>query len=208
MHNFKSHFQWDFLAYCTRPVSLHLAMVCVGCSFDSFLNLFAQFKTATKSHENHVSCINFPIWPYPPQIMDFFFFVLVNCIGWQVCSTWQVFTHIYISKFNLNVTVLKPLFKNKKYICIKKSQTTRLFQQHVQFMRSGHLLQFCWHIYMYILYSCTDGWKGRKKCLYIMLLWCHLDAHQILLTICSCNYWYSFFFFLLWDRHPHPKFCI
>ena len=36
MHNFKSHFQQDFLAYCARPVSVHLATACVSCSYDSF----------------------------------------------------------------------------------------------------------------------------------------------------------------------------
>ena len=44
MHNVKSHTQRDFLAFCTMPVSVLLAMECVGCSFDSFsvflLNLF------------------------------------------------------------------------------------------------------------------------------------------------------------------------
>ena len=43
------------LAYCTRPVSGHLAMACVGCSlFWQFFNLFAQSKTTTKSHESYV----------------------------------------------------------------------------------------------------------------------------------------------------------
>ena len=54
MHDFKSHFSQDFLAYCIRLVSVHLAMVFVGSSFDSFFNLLAQFKTTTKSHENCV----------------------------------------------------------------------------------------------------------------------------------------------------------
>ena len=85
MHNFKSHFQWDFLTYCTRTVSVHLAMACVGCSFDKFFSsLFAQFKTTTKSHENYVSCIHFQVWPYPPKIMKKLYFILVNCMGWQV----------------------------------------------------------------------------------------------------------------------------
>ena len=48
MHDFKSHFQQDLLACCTRPVSVH-----VGCLFDAFFSLFAQFK-ATKSHESYV----------------------------------------------------------------------------------------------------------------------------------------------------------
>ena len=53
MHDFKSRIWQDFVAYNTRPVSVHLAMAWVGCSFNSF-HLFAQFKTTTKSHENCV----------------------------------------------------------------------------------------------------------------------------------------------------------
>ena len=46
MHDFKSHFQQDFIAYCTKPVSAFGDGV--------FFNLFAQFKATTKSHENCV----------------------------------------------------------------------------------------------------------------------------------------------------------
>ena len=49
-----SHFWWDFVAYCTRPVSVHLAMVCVGCSFDSFSVFLHSLKQQQKSHENYV----------------------------------------------------------------------------------------------------------------------------------------------------------
>ena len=79
MHDFNSHFQQDFLAYFIRPVSVHLAMVSVGCSFNSVFNLFAQFKTKTKSHENYVFLYPFsnmaisPPPPPPPPIMK-------NCI--------------------------------------------------------------------------------------------------------------------------------
>ena len=44
MCNFKSHFQQDFLAYHTRPVSVHLAMACVGCLFNSFSIFLLSFK--------------------------------------------------------------------------------------------------------------------------------------------------------------------
>ena len=44
MHNFKSHFQQDFLAFCTRPVSVHFVMVCVSCSFHSFLIFLLSLK--------------------------------------------------------------------------------------------------------------------------------------------------------------------
>ena len=58
----------DFLAYCTSPVSVHLVMVCVGCSFRFFFyfNLFAQFET-TKSHENSVFLYPFSSRAISPQ---------------------------------------------------------------------------------------------------------------------------------------------
>ena len=36
MRNFKSHFRLDFWAYCTSPVSMHLAVACICCSLNSF----------------------------------------------------------------------------------------------------------------------------------------------------------------------------
>ena len=56
-HDFKSLFQQDFLAY-TRL--LHSASQCAfgdgmcHLLIQQFFNLFAQFKTTTKSHENYV----------------------------------------------------------------------------------------------------------------------------------------------------------
>ena len=47
-----------------------------------FFNLFAQFKTATKSHVNYVFLCQFSyIWLYPPQIKKKMYFILVNCMG-------------------------------------------------------------------------------------------------------------------------------
>ena len=67
MHNLKSHFQQDFLAYCTRAVSVHLAMACVGCSFDSFSVFLLIFYTTTKSHENYVFLDPFSKMTISPQ---------------------------------------------------------------------------------------------------------------------------------------------
>ena len=67
--NFKPHFRQDFLAYSTRPVSVHLAMVCVGCSFDSFSIFLLGLKQQQNLMKILFSCIHFPTWPYPPQIM-------------------------------------------------------------------------------------------------------------------------------------------
>ena len=61
MHNFKSHFQQDFLAYCTRPVSVHLAMASVGCSFDSFSIFLLSLKQQQNIMKIMFSCIHFPI---------------------------------------------------------------------------------------------------------------------------------------------------
>ena len=89
MHNFKSHFQWDFLTYCTRPVRVHLAMVCGGCSFDSFSFFLLSLKRQQNLVKIMFSCISFPIWPHLPQIMKKMYFILVNCMGWQVCSGYR-----------------------------------------------------------------------------------------------------------------------
>ena len=85
MHDFKSHFQWDFLAYCTRPVSVHLATASVGCSFNSFSIFLLSLKQQQNLVKIMFSCIHFPICPYPPQNNDKLYFILVNCMGWQVC---------------------------------------------------------------------------------------------------------------------------
>ena len=94
MHNFKSHFQWDFLAYCTRPVSVHLATASVSCSFNSFSIFLLSLKQQQNLMKIMFSCIHFPIWPYPPPPPhthtpppnnEKLYFILVNCIGWQVC---------------------------------------------------------------------------------------------------------------------------
>ena len=63
----KIHFQQDFLAYCARPVSVHLATACVSCSFDSFLIFLLSLKQQQNLVKIMLSCIHFPIWPYPPK---------------------------------------------------------------------------------------------------------------------------------------------
>ena len=70
MHNFKSHYRQDFLAYCTGPVSAHLAMACVSCSFNSFSVFLLSLKQQQNLMKIMFSCIHFPIWPYPPQINE------------------------------------------------------------------------------------------------------------------------------------------
>ena len=66
VRDFKSHLRRDFLADCIRPVSVHLAMASVGCSFESF----SVFLLSLKQQENRMkimfSYVHYPIWPYPP----------------------------------------------------------------------------------------------------------------------------------------------
>ena len=59
-----------FLAYCTRPVSVHLAMASVGCSFNSFSVFLLCFTQQQNLMKLMFSGIHFPIWPYPPKIME------------------------------------------------------------------------------------------------------------------------------------------
>ena len=66
MHSFKSHFQRDFLACCTRPVCAFGDGVC-QLLIQQFFSLFAQFKTKTKSHENYVFLYPFSNMAISPQ---------------------------------------------------------------------------------------------------------------------------------------------
>ena len=69
MQNLKSHFWRDFFAYYTRPVNVHLAMVCVGCLFSNFsvfLLCFTQHKI-TWNLCFPVSIFQYGHMSYPPS---------------------------------------------------------------------------------------------------------------------------------------------
>ena len=68
-----------FLAYCTRPVSEHLAMACIGCSFDSFSVFLLSLKN--KSPEYYVFLYPFSSMAIFPQDNGKNYFMLVNCMG-------------------------------------------------------------------------------------------------------------------------------
>ena len=88
MRDFKSNSWQDFLAYCTRPVSVYLVMVYVGCLFNSFSVFLLSLKRQQNLMKILFSCIHFPIWPYPPKIMrEKKYFIPVNCMCWQVCNS-------------------------------------------------------------------------------------------------------------------------
>ena len=78
MCDFKSHFRQDFLAYGTRPVSVHLVMAFIGCSFDSFSIFLLSLKQQQNLMKIMFSCIHFQVWSYPPKIMKKLYFILVN----------------------------------------------------------------------------------------------------------------------------------
>ena len=85
MCDFKSYLQQDCLAYCTRPVSVHLAMACVGCSFDSFSIFLLSLKNEKQSQD--FFCFPVSIFQYghtPQEQWKKKYFILVNCMGWQV----------------------------------------------------------------------------------------------------------------------------
>ena len=72
--------QRDFLAFRTMPVSVLLAMECVGCSFDSFSVFLLSLKQQNLM-QIMFSCIHFPVWPYPPQNNDIFLFYTGKLYG-------------------------------------------------------------------------------------------------------------------------------
>ena len=103
--NFKSHFWRDFLAYCTRPVGVHLAMACVGRSFDSFsIFLFSlKIKKSQMLKKIMFSCIHLPIWPYIYIISTqndekncIVICIPVNCM-WTIAKSWILVSNAIIS---------------------------------------------------------------------------------------------------------------
>ena len=116
MHDFKSHFQQDFLAYCTRPISVHLVMASVGCLFNSF----SIFLLSLKQQQNLMK-IMFWLYPFsnmaispppPPPNNEKLYFILVNCMGWQVWGhlfkatnyiIWKIKTESYFYYLDLEI---------------------------------------------------------------------------------------------------------
>ena len=138
MHDFKSHFWRDFLAYCTRPVCVHLAMACVGCSFSIFSNCLLSLKQQQNLMKIIFSCIHFPIWPYPPRIMGGkkLYFMLVNCMGWQVRYTlgfnkhFTVNGHIYCRWLVLMVKIVDHMIRegNSEKLYFEVEPILQIFQ--------------------------------------------------------------------------------
>ena len=75
-----------------RPVSVHLVMVSVSCSFSSFSVFLLSLKQQNLM-KIMFSCIHFPIWPYFPKNNENLYFILVNCMGWQVCIITKITLH-------------------------------------------------------------------------------------------------------------------
>ena len=80
MHDLKSHIRRDFLAICTMPVSVLLAMECVGCSFD----WFSIFLLSLKQQQNLIKIVF--LYPFSslaisPQNNEFFKFYTSKLYG-------------------------------------------------------------------------------------------------------------------------------
>ena len=88
MRDFRSHFWW--LAYCVRPVRVHLVMAFVGCSFNGFSIFLLSLKQQQNLMKIMFYCIHFPILPYPPQMIKkkttvFYTGKLYGLTGMVVC---------------------------------------------------------------------------------------------------------------------------
>ena len=82
MQDLKSHFQQDFLALCTRLVSVHLVMASAGCSFNSF----SIFLFSLKQQKLMKTVFLYPFFnmAVSPQNNKKNYFILVNYMGWQI----------------------------------------------------------------------------------------------------------------------------
>ena len=140
MHDFRSHFQQDFLAYCTRPVSVHLAMASVSCLFNSFLIfLLSLILKQQNLIKIMFSCIHFPIWPCPPQIIKIVYFVLINCINWQVWEGEGLGSHAHPTP---------PLVPNKPY---------GFYGHEANLVMNAVSYKHCWLHHCELLMKCQMG---------------------------------------------------
>ena len=135
MRDFRFHFQQDFLAYCTRPVSVHLAMASVGCSFNSFSVFLFSLKQQNLM-KIVFSYIHFPILPYPPKRMKKLYSILVNCMGWQVWWTVRSHTHTGAHMCTHTHTPKKEASKHGTRKQHNKTAQTRALYKHP----TSHLL--------------------------------------------------------------------
>ena len=97
---------WDSKSHLTRFLSLlHCASLCI---WDGVCQLLIQqflkiFLVSLKQQQNLMkimfSCTHLPIWPYLPKIMKKLYFILVNCMGQQVCSIAELIGCVYVSSF-------------------------------------------------------------------------------------------------------------
>ena len=158
MHDFKSYFWPDFLAYC-RFLSLgqsacvwrwHVAM----CQLlvQQFFNLFYEFKTTRKSHENYVFLYPFSN-NFPLKIMNKLYFILVNCMGWQVCiSSMSVIT--YWKHYNIPKKMSKHTARNHRSIIALISMchmTKRNWEWGLPHFLFSHLVFIPWYFRHHLL---------------------------------------------------------
>ena len=169
MGNFKSHFWWDFLAYCTRPASVNFVM--------EFIGVFSVFLLSLKQQQNLTkimfSCIHFPVWPYPPKIMKILYFILVNCMGWQVCHNYCVCVCVCDSFFFLlSLFVTVYIFTFNCYTCI------------VPLLGRGRWGRSCLYFLVWVSFSSFSLQELTcMHCLYLALWTCKVLCGSVLCAI-------------------------
>ena len=110
--------------------------------------------------------------------------ILATCVFWCIRLTHPPkispqnaqYTDAIIQQDAVTDAFLQRSWKCTFFFFYKENQNIRPFWhwRYVQVMWYGHSLQSC-----YLAYSHTD----RKKLIFFMRLWCHLDGHQSLAII-------------------------
>ena len=86
-----------------------------------FFNLFASLKQQQNLMKIMFSCIHFPVWPYPCRIMKNLHFMLVNCMGWQVCRSTKP-NYMTLHPLGTDEKFSHPAFQTKQ----RNWQTSRI----------------------------------------------------------------------------------
>ena len=140
MQDFKSHFR-DFLAYCTRPVSVHLAMASVGYSFNSF----SIFVLSLRQQNLIELCFPVSVFQYapppppppPPHEKLFYTGKLYGLTGMQMYVS-KLFS--YKAFFPNHSTKPIPMQTKTNYTCMQSNMTTNAPDKTNYLFRSPWLL--------------------------------------------------------------------
>ena len=107
------------------------------------------------------SCIHFPVWLYPPRIMKNLYFILVKCMGWQVCHVFKKNKKNKPNKINLLVFALRRVKQINTNYNLQKYKLTSILKSISVWNYTNPFSNRCPEEYCF--WSCRDRRKVNSE---------------------------------------------